>query len=369
MKICFVVPSLAGGGAERVAVTVLSGLDPQRYERILYLFDNDGVYFDRLAHDVRVVTATAQSRPSRLFELASFLRAERPAVVMPFLSYFVTASAAFLAGGIPVICNQQTPTTEFLDDRDFAWRRPFRRRVFSLATQLFYRRVHGVVVTSRGLAEDLVSNYGVPDRKIRVLHNPVDLLAIAREADQSINGADVPTSGPIVAAAGRLAGVKNYPLLIESIARLASEFPIAAWILGDGAERGRLERLVSDRGVAGRVHFLGFQANPWRFIRRADVFVLTSTYEGFGNVLIEAMACGTPVVATRSRGTSEIVQHEVNGLLVDHEPSAVAGAVRRLLSDGALRSRLVAAANQSIDHYSVPRVVERYERLFQEVMA
>jgi glycosyltransferase involved in cell wall biosynthesis len=351
-------------------VTVLSGLDPGRYERLLFLFSRDGVYFDRLARDVRVVTAARRSWIGRLFELAAFLRAERPAVVMPFLSYFITAAAAWLAGGrARVIFNQQTPTTEFLDDRDFRWRQPWRRRLFALATRLFYRRADAVVVTSQGLVDDLAANYGVPAAKIRVLHNPVDLAAIARDAEVSIADAGVGDDHPVVAAAGRLAGVKNYPLFIESMAMLASDTPAAAWILGDGVERPRLEELAAARGLGGRIRFLGFQSNPWRFIRRADVFVLTSVYEGFGNVLIEAMACGTPVVATRSRGTTEIVQHEVNGLLVDHEPTAVAGAIRRLLGDVALRARLLGAARQSVDHYAVPRVVERYERLFQEVLA
>ncbi len=88
-----------------------------------------------------------------------------------------------------------------------------------------------------------------------------------------------------------------------------------------------------ERGLERLVTFLGFQQNPWRFIARADVFVLTSTYEGFGNVLIEAMACGTPVVATRSPGTVEIIEHGANGLLVDHEPHAVAGAIATLIAD------------------------------------
>jgi glycosyltransferase involved in cell wall biosynthesis len=88
-------------------------------------------------------------------------------------------------------------------------------------------------------------------------------------------------------------------------------------------ERDRCSK-ARDLGIADRVRFLGFQANPWRFMSRADVFVLTSAYEGFGNVLIEAMACGVPVVATRSPGTIEIIEHEVNGLLVEHDAASVA---------------------------------------------
>ena len=139
MKICFVIPSLTSGGAERVAMTVLSALDAARHERVLYLFSGErGVYFDRVAPDVRVVIASRRSWPGRLWELVRFLRATRPDVVMPFLSYFITATAVWLSR-IParVIFNQGTPTTGFLDDPDFAWRRPWKRRLFSLVTRGF----------------------------------------------------------------------------------------------------------------------------------------------------------------------------------------------------------------------------------------
>ena len=99
------------------------------------------------------------------------------------------------------------------------------------------------------------------------------------------------------------------------------------------------------------------------------VLVLTSAYEGFGNVLIEAMACGTPVVATRSPGTAEIVTHGANGLLVDHEPQAVVAAIAELLNNRPYRDRLVAQATADVRHYALPRVAERYEQLFQELQA
>jgi glycosyltransferase involved in cell wall biosynthesis len=375
MKICFVIPSLAGGGAERVAVTVLSALDGARHDRVLYLFSGDGVYFDRIAPGVRVVVAGKPSRFGRLFEFARFLRAERPDVVMPFLSYFITALAVWIAR-VParVVFNQGTPTTGFLEDPDFSWRAPGRRWLFAVFTRLFYGRADAVVVTSEGVATDLVENYGVPRTKIRVLHNPVDIDTIKRESSAPIDGIDLSHDRPAVAAAGRLAGVKNYPLLIAAIAEIASAPlkgcpTVHAWILGDGVERAALEQLVARSGVTSLVRFLGFQKNPWRFIARADVFVLTSTYEGFGNVLIEAMACGTPVVATRSPGTIEIIEHESNGLLVDHEATAVAAAISRLLGDASLRARLVSRAKESVGYYATPLVADRYDRLFQELVA
>ena len=368
MKICFVVPTLTSGGAERVAVTVLSALDA-RHERLLYLFSAaDGVYFDRLAPGVKVVVAVKRSWPARLLELARFLRAARPDIVMPFLSYFITALAVRLAGTrTRVVFNQGTPTTGFLDDPDFSWRQPLRRRAFAGMTRWFYRRADAVVVTSQGVADDLATSYGVPWPKMRVLHNPVDLDAIVAASANPVTRPE--GGGPIVVAAGRLAGVKNYPLLIEAFSRLPTRPMPNLWILGDGPERARLEQYVHDRGLGDRVRFWGFQPNPWSLIAGADVFVLTSTYEGFGNVLIEAMACGTPVIATRSPGTEEIIEHEHTGLLVAHEPEEVALAIERVLADRGLRARLVEQARAGVGHYAAPRVAERYQALFQELVA
>ncbi len=370
MKICFVIPTLTGGGAERVAVTVLGALDGGRHTRVLYLFDADNaVYLDQVAPGIRVVVAAERSWIGRLRELAACLRGFQPDIVMPFLSYFITAIAVRLAGVESVVVfNQGTPTSGFLDDPDFAWKQPWRRRLFAMTTRFFYGRADAIVATSRGVADDLAANYGVPRAKIHVLHNPVDLEAIARQSSEPI-ATEITGDHPVVAAAGRLAGVKNYPLLIAAIAELRAKMPVYVWILGEGPERARLESLANERGVGSLVRFLGFQPNPWRFIARADVFALTSTYEGFGNVLIEAMACGTPVVATKSPGTVEIIADGETGTLVDHEARSIADAIGALLSDRAKRDAQVARAREGVSHYALPAVAERYDRLFQELTA
>ncbi len=370
MKICFVIPTLTSGGAERVAVTVLSGLDGRRHERVLYLFSAaNAVYLDRVDPGIRIVVAQQQSWLGRMRELAAFLQEFDPAIVMPFLSYFIAAVAVRVAGVRSVVVfNQGTPTSGFLDDPDFSWTQPWRRRAFALMTRFFYARADAIVATSQGVADDLATHYGVPRSKIRILHNPVDLDAIAQHATEPIPG-ELGDDHPVVAAAGRLAGVKNYPLLIAALADVSADTPVHAWILGEGPEQSALESLARERGIASRVRFLGFQQNPWRFIARADVFALTSTYEGFGNVLIEAMACGTPVVATRSPGTMEIINDGDNGRLVEHDARSIADAIRDLLGNRATRDMMVARARDGVAQYALPAVVARYERLFQELTA
>jgi glycosyltransferase involved in cell wall biosynthesis len=364
-----VIPTLTSGGAERVAATVLSALG-DRHERVLYLFSADNaVYLDRLDAGIRVVVARQTSWIGRMRELAAFVREFQPAIVMPFLSYFITAVAVRLAGTRSIVVfNQGTPTSGFLDDPDFSWQAPSRRRLFAIMTRYFYNRADAIVATSQGVADDLVANYGVTRAKIRVLHNPVDLDAIAQQLSEPIDPA-LANDHPVVAAAGRLANVKNYPLLIAALAELAPQLPFYIWILGEGPERARLEAMAAERGVGSSIRFLGFQQNPWRFIARADVFALTSAYEGFGNVLIEAMACGTPVIATRSPGTVEIVEDGKNGFVVDHDPKSIAGAIRHLLTHPARREELVLRARESVAHYALPAVAARYDRLFEELTA
>jgi glycosyltransferase involved in cell wall biosynthesis len=288
---------------------------------------------------------------------------------MPFLSYFITLTAVRLAGVRSiVIFNQGTPTSGFLDDPDYAWHQPWRRRVFALMTRLFYGRADAIVVTSQGVADDLSGNYGIARAKIRVLHNPVDLEAITTQCVEPVPD-DLAGDHPVIAAAGRLAAVKNYPLLLDAVAELARRTPIWVWILGEGADRSRLEALAHAKGIGSKVRFLGFQQNPWRFIARADVFALTSSYEGFGNVLIEAMACNTVVVATKSPGTVDIIKDGDNGVLVEHDARSIADAIGELLTNQATRNALVSRGKAGVTHYALPAVAARYDRLFEELTA
>jgi len=118
------------------------------------------------------------------------------------------------------------------------------------------------------------------------------------------------------------------------------------------------------------VTLAGFQSNPWKYIARAQLFLLTSRYEGFGNVLIEAMACGVPVVATASAGTRDIVDHQVDGMLVDvHSPTAVAASVIAIVESPARRQAMARAARNAADRFAVGHVLARYEQVLELLAA
>jgi glycosyltransferase involved in cell wall biosynthesis len=370
--ICFVLPSLNGGGAERAAVHILNGLDPAVWDRSMYLFRREGPYLDAVDSGIAIASGDTDSRLERWVRLRRFLRATRPQLIVAFLSYFSVLTAASAARiGARVVFNQQTPVSAFLTDADYQWRRPWHRRAFALLARVGYGLADRIVATSAGVAEDLVSRFGVARDRIRVVHNPVDLDAIQAASAEPLDRAhDWLWSHPVIVAAGRLADAKNYPLLLDAFALLRARMPAKLFVLGEGERESALREQVARLGLAGAVIFCGFQRNPWRYIARADVFALSSRYEGFGNVLVEAMACGVPVVATSSPGTREIVTHGVDGLLVDaHEPAALAAALERLLSEDALRRRMSGDARRRAQAFALRAIASEYGRVFAEVIA
>jgi glycosyltransferase involved in cell wall biosynthesis len=372
LRVCFVIPSLAGGGAERVAVQVLNALDDHRWERSMYLFARSGPFLGDVAPAVRLESAGTSSRVGRWRGLRCFVRRARPDVVVAFLSYLSVLTATRAARvGTRVIFDVETPVSAFLTDSEYRWSGRWNRRLFSAAMRIGCALADRIVATSRGVAEDLVDSFGAPSARVHVVPNPVDLPAVAAAAQEPLDRTlQALWKPPVVVAAGRLAEAKNYPLLIDAFALLRERMPASLFILGKGDEESALRRMIQGRGLADVVHLCGFQTNPWKYIARADVFALTSRYEGFGNVVVEAMACGAPVVATSSPGTRDIVSSGVDGLLVErHEPAAVADALARVLTDGDLRKRMIETARRKVERYRIEAVALTYDRVLTEALA
>lgn len=370
-KVCFVLPSLAGGGAERAAVQILNALGAD-WDCSMYLFKREGPYLSELSPEVALTTGSRQSRIGRWRELRQYIVATNPDVVVSFLSYFTVLSAVRAAlTRARVVFHQQTPMTAFLEDADYEWRHTWRKRVFQSVTRFGYSAADLIITSSRGVADDLTAAFGIDPSQIRVVGNPVDVAAVTAAASEPLSPEDEARwVRPVIVAAGRLADAKNYPLLIEALARLRVTIPARVFVLGQGDRGDALRQLAQGRGVDEAIVWCGFQANPWKFMARADVFALTSRYEGFGNVLIEAMACGTPVVATRSPGTDDIIQDGVDGLLVtDHTPAAMAEALRRVITDGARREALSVAARRSANRFTPPAIAGRYDAVLREALA
>lgn len=371
-KVCFVLPSLNGGGAERAAVQILNGLDPNQWDRSMFLFAREGPYLAEVDPSIAITSADTASRWGRWRALRSFIARERPDLVMAFLSFFSALSAVRAAHTrAKVVFNLQTPMSAFLTDADYHWQRRWHKAAFAAVARVGYAAADLIIATSHGVARDLTNTFGIDPGHIRVLANPVDLDRVRAAIAEPIDAAVLPPGeAPLIVAAGRLAEAKNYPLMIEAFAMLRQRMPARLCILGQGELEGEVRQLIAARGLSGSVSLAGFQANPWKYIAKADVFLLTSRYEGFGNVLIEAMALAVPVVATASAGTRDIVDQDGDGLLVDsHTPQAVAAALGRVLENRDLRASLSSQAAASAEQFSAPRVIARYDQVLKQVAA
>jgi len=221
----------------------------------------------------------------------------------------------------------------------------------------FYCNHDEVICQSRYMRDDLVRNFRFPASKSRIIHNPVDVDYIRALAMQS------PTSPPIEShavnfvAAGRLDPEKGFDLLIEALAVL-NRTSVHLTLLGEGPLEGDLKRRAAQRGLGDRIHFVGFQANPFSWFARSDALVLSSRYEGFPNVVLESLACGTPVIAVPAPGGTREILDGVEGCVVAGEVSApaLAEAIERWMRSS--RRRVSTAA---VEPYRVERIVREYE--------
>ena len=367
------LPSLAGGGAERAAVHIVNSLDAAAWDRSMYLFKREGPYLPDLAPRRRASRRDARLAPRPVARAQTFSsRAERPELVVSFLSYF-TVLTAVSRGWQRIARRLQSADADVgvSDRRRLPLAPAVEEAAFSAVTRLGYAAADLIVATSRGVSEDLVESFGVAREKIRVVHNPVDISAIRGAAIEPLASEHAAEwQSPVIVAAGRLADAKNYPLMLDALALLRQRVPARLFILGRGEREAAIRERIAARGLERAVVLCGFQPNPWKFIARADVFLLTSRYEGFGNVLIEAMACGVPVVATASPGTRDIVTDEGDGLLVDaHTPEAVAAALERVLVDRDLRARMSEHARRSAERFALDVVGREYDMVLREALA
>lgn len=363
--ILFVINSLAGGGAERVLTTILGASAPwrDRYDIHLALLDDEPRAY-ALPEWITVIQLDAQHRlGASIAQLRRLAGRLNPDIALAFLTRANVATAVAMAGrGRPWLISERVNTSAHLGSGAGA--------IAARAMVRFaYPRARHVIAVSEGVVDDLVENFGVARERVSAIANPVDHDAIAAQAAAP---SPLAIDGDYVVAAGRLVPNKNFALLVDAFA--ASGLPHRLVIMGEGPERASLEAQVAAKGLSDRVLLPGFVANPFAMLARARLFAMPSNAEGFPNGLVEAMACGLPVVATNcASGPSEILADLPRESVVDarevpagalvppNDVAAFASALRDVASEPRRTASAHAARRRSLD-YGVAQATERYWR-------
>lgn len=285
-----------------------------------------------------------------------------------FLTNFSGRAAGGLTG-VPVVTTYQCEPDAYLLAAGGGKRRLiFAIRDFIDRGMAGYTTLH--IAVSTAVKRKLVER-GDPESRIVVIPNGVDAGSMRAAAGEEAVGAPSPAEGIVtVGTLGRLDPVKGLDTFIEAVDLLVkSGTAVRAYIIGDGAEMGRLQALASERGLADKVIFTGYMENPYPFLAALDIYLVTSKSEGQNITILSAMVLEKPVVATRVGGILDMVADETSGLLVEPgDGGAVAGAVTRLAGDAALRARIVAGGRAVADGFTETEMVARTLDVYRQVV-
>jgi len=396
-RICFLLDNLTGGGAEKVILNLASGFTKLGHPVDILVCKMEGVLCNSIPAGVNLVPLKSSSpnlgflcamradpagfraiagmftkRKSFKFILpiAAHLQASRPDVLVSalpksninaVLAKYYSATSTRVVVGAHINMSTQEAECYSSGKSKLRYMRPLMQRC--------YRRADAVVAVSEGVAEDIANYLGLDQGHVTTIYNPIETKQIETRSYESLNHPwfDAGTV-PVILAMGRFVAQKDFPLLLRAFAKLRENRPARLLLLGgdeSSAEQREhqqeLGRLATRLGVQEDFDMPGFKVNPYPFLRKASVFVLSSRYEGFGNVLVEALLCGCPVVSTNCpSGPAEILSDGKHGMLVPvGDERKLADAICETLDNPENKAVLRARGEE----FSIENAVERYQKV------
>lgn len=374
-KVFFVSYDLRDGGSPKVLSIILRHLDRNLFDPVLVTYSDARVYPippEITEHNLQIkggggLFQKVAANLTAVFRLRQLLCREQPeiAVGMGGITNWGLMLAGILAGGrtAVIIGEHGAKATKYRKDRVTAG-------VLTLLSRFLYPRAERIIAVSNGVQRYLVNDIKIPECKIVHIPNPVDVKRVKELSEERVDHPWlIRRDVPVVLWVGRIEPVKRLSNLIRAFERVVRRVDSRLIIVGEGSERASIHELVKQRGLQEKVDFVGFQSNPYRYMSKSSVFAFASVSEGFGMVLVEAMACGLPVVSTDCvAGPAEILENGKCGILVPvGDEDALAKGILQILTDPALRERLISAGARRVSDFEPARMVRSYEQLFHEV--
>ena len=355
-QIALFVPSMRGGGAERTMLVLAAGLSDRGIPVDLVLVRAEGEYLCQVPEGVRLIDLNSHRTAASFPKLVRYAKRERPCALLSTLAHanvLALLAGLLLRGRLRMFTRIEVTFSEMFDNGSFKERGVLRVLKRLLPTS------DGIVAVSQGVAGDLRELIPAVSHKITTIYNPVVRPELAEQAAAPLSHSWFKSEcAPVILSAGRLTTVKDHATLVRAFSEVLRSRPARLVILGVGSERDNLLELAECLDLSRHVDLPGFKINPFSYMAGSNVFVLPSRHEGFPNVLVQAMACGTPVVSTDCRsGPREILEDGKWGHLVPvGDWSAMAEAILDTLDNPIPPDRLISrasafSADASIDRY------------------
>ncbi|MEM7620313.1 MAG: glycosyltransferase [Pseudomonadota bacterium] len=356
-NIAFYLPNLDGGGAERIFCLLANEFADRGYNCSIIVDNKDGPNLEYVAKSVNIFSLGTSNKIKSLFGLSRILKDNLIDFVISGVG--ISNIKACLASFLSCEKHQVFITYHNVYSKDFGLGSGLTYKLASVLTRLSKK----TICVSKDIKNNLDTQFRAHNKKTVVISNPIDIENIQEKSDNYGAHDDeiLNTSYPLIVGAGRLVAQKNFNLLINAFALVREKKECKLAILGEGHLRQDLQNEINQLGLENDAFLLGYKDNPFAYLKKASLFAMSSHYEGFGNVIIEALSLGTPVVSTNCPGgPKDILDNGTYGHLVDlNDQKAFADAILKSLNSPIPATILKQRANE----YSVAKIANQYEVL------
>jgi len=357
-KICFIIPSLRGGGAEKVIVNILRYINKSIFDITLIVINKEGYYEKLLPKNITTLDLKRKKVRHSLPKLIKTLNIIRPDIVLStqaHLNIGILLLKPFIMSNPKIIVREANTPSISISHLNHP-----KKEIITFLYKKLYKNADLIIAQCEDMKLDIVNFIKIPEEKIKVIYNPLDISSIKKEID----GRSPFQEGRVnFLSVGRLSFQKGFDILLEAFKLVIEKVPIAhLTILGEGNLEENLKKQTVDLGINKHVTFEGFKESPYNHYYHSDTYVLSSRWEGFPNTLLEALACDTKVVATNCKsGPKEILLNNEYGLLAEVEnPSSLAINMLKSL-------KIENRSKNRASFYDIHKIIKDYESVFHEL--
>lgn len=308
-KIALFIPNLEGGGAERVMVVLANSFVNRGFKVDLIVASSSGALKKLVSKDVKIVDLKVKRAFSAIPKLRRYIKENNQVVLMSFLGYanvIALLANLFLKNEVRHVISEREDIKETL--KQSSVKRSF---ILKNLMKILYKKADKIIAISNQVASSLVEELNIERSNINVIYNPY--MFDNKLSAESSEGRGIPK----VISVGRLVPIKNFQFLLEVFKEVVESVDAELIILGEGHLRSKLEEQIEILNLGNKVKLMGFVNNPINYLNKADLFVIPSISEGFGNVVLEAMSCSLPIVSSKCGGPEEILENGKWGDIID----------------------------------------------------